>query len=112
MVLPLQLYPSHQSPGNQTTLPPEIHTSQSHLPRQATTLSLSSRPERNRIYYYALLATTTCAVFRKENRMTLINETNLDRKSGGAKWRDLQCAAALSNPRWKRRNMHQVFRGF
>jgi hypothetical protein len=26
--------------------------------------------------------------FLKKNRMMLINATNLDRKSGGAKWRD------------------------
>jgi hypothetical protein len=45
---------------------------------------LSSRPERTRISYFALLATTTYAVFPKENRMMLINATVLDRKSGGA----------------------------
>jgi hypothetical protein len=28
--------------------------------------------------------------FLKKNRMMLITATNLDRKSGGAKWRDLQ----------------------
>jgi hypothetical protein len=31
-----ELYRCHQSKGNQTTLPPEIHTSQSLLPRLAT----------------------------------------------------------------------------
>jgi hypothetical protein len=51
---------------------------------------LSSRPKRTRISYFALLATTTCAVFLKENRMMSINATALDRKSGGAQWRDLR----------------------
>src|SRR5580658_291919 len=56
----------------------------------ATPPPLSSRPERTRISYFALLATTTCAVFLKENRMMVINATVLDRKSGGAQWRDLR----------------------
>jgi hypothetical protein len=51
---------------------------------------LSSRPKRTRISYFALLATTTGAVFLKGNRMTLINATALDWKSGGAQWRDLR----------------------
>ena len=51
---------------------------------------LSSRPERTRISYFALLATTTYAVSRKGNRMKLINATSIDRKSGGAQWRDLR----------------------
>jgi hypothetical protein len=51
---------------------------------------LSSRPKRTRISYFALLATTTCAVFLKENRMMVINATVLDRKSGVAQWRDLR----------------------
>jgi hypothetical protein len=46
--------------------------------------SQNPRPERTRISYFALLATTTYAVFLKENRMMLINATDLDRKSGGA----------------------------
>jgi hypothetical protein len=58
---------------------------------------LSSRPERTRISYFALLATTTYAALRKESRMQLINATTLDRKSGGAWWREL-CADVLS---WK-----------
>jgi hypothetical protein len=33
--------------------------------------------------------------FPQENRMILINATALDRKSGGAQWRDL-CVDALS----------------
>jgi hypothetical protein len=44
---------------------------------------LSSRPERTRISYFALLATTTCAALRRENAMSL------NRKSGGAEWSDL-----------------------
>ena len=51
---------------------------------------LSSRPERTRISYFALLATTTCAALRKESRMQIIKATGLDRKSGGAQWRDLR----------------------
>ena len=37
----------------------------------------------------------TCAVLLKESRMQIINATDLDRKSGGAQWRDL-CVDALS----------------
>jgi hypothetical protein len=51
---------------------------------------LSSRPERTRISYFAALATTTDAVSRKGNRMKMIKATALDRKSGGAQWRDLR----------------------
>src|SRR5271155_3143753 len=58
---------------------------------------LSSRPERTRISYFALLATTTCAALLKESRMQIIKATGLHRKSGGAQWRDL-CVDALS---WK-----------
>src|SRR5271155_4324605 len=58
---------------------------------------LSSRPERTRISYFALLATTTCAALLKESRMQIIKATGLYRKSGGAQWRDL-CVDALS---WK-----------
>jgi hypothetical protein len=32
----------------------------------------------------------TCAAFRKESRLMFANATNLDRKSGGAEWRDLR----------------------
>ena len=56
----------------------------------AGTTELSSRPERTRISYFALLATTTCAALRRESRMQLINAAGLDRKSGGAQWRDLR----------------------
>jgi hypothetical protein len=56
---------------------------------------LSSRPERTRISYFALLATSTCAALRRESRMQIPNATGLDRKSGGAQWRDL-CVDALS----------------
>ncbi len=37
-----------------------------------------------------LLATTTSAALRIESRMQIINATDLDRKSGGAQWRDLR----------------------
>jgi hypothetical protein len=51
---------------------------------------LSSRPERTRISYFALLATATCAALRRESRMQIPNTTGLNRKSGGAQWRDLR----------------------
>ena len=51
--------------------------------------TLSSRPERTRISCYAALDMAACAAFRKESRMRDCNTTNLDRKSGGAQWRDL-----------------------
>jgi hypothetical protein len=51
---------------------------------------LSSRPERTRIPYFALLATTTCVALRKESHMQIISATGLHRKSGGAQWRDLR----------------------
>ncbi len=38
---------------------------------------------------------TTYAVFLKENRTMLINATDLDRKSGGAQWRDLRFAGSF-----------------
>jgi hypothetical protein len=49
---------------------------------RAAITELSSRPERTRISYFAALATTTDAVSRKGNRMTMIKATDLDRKSG------------------------------
>jgi len=63
------------------------------LSLEAPPSPLSSRPERTRTSYFTLLATTTYAVFLKKNRMMLINATNLDRKSGGAQWRDLRFSA-------------------
>jgi hypothetical protein len=39
-------------------------------------------------FLFALLATPTCAALRKEIRMQIINAMSLDRKSGGAQWRD------------------------
>jgi hypothetical protein len=36
-------------------------------------------------------AMATYAAFRKERRMKLDDATNLDRKSGGAQWRDRSC---------------------
>jgi hypothetical protein len=54
------------------------------------TTPLLSRPERTRISYFALLATTTCAALRNESRMQTLKATGLHRKSGGAQWRDLR----------------------
>jgi hypothetical protein len=58
---------------------------------------LSSRPKRTRISYLAELTGTTDAALRRESRTSFINATTLNRKSGGAQWRDL-CVDA---PSWK-----------
>jgi hypothetical protein len=50
---------------------------------------LSSRPKRTRISCLAALDTTTCAAFIKESRMRFADATELYRKSGVAKWREL-----------------------
>jgi hypothetical protein len=42
-----------------------------------------------------MLATTTVAALLKESRMQSIGATGLDRKSGGAQWRDLRFAYSL-----------------
>jgi hypothetical protein len=63
---------------------------QQHLFPEAPLSPLSSRPERTRIPYFALLATTTCVALRKESHMQIIRATGLHRKSGGAQWRDLR----------------------
>jgi hypothetical protein len=54
------------------------------LSPEAPLFPLSSRPERTRISYFALLAATMCAALRRESRMQIIKATGLDRKSGGA----------------------------
>jgi hypothetical protein len=54
-----------------------------------TPTNLSSRPKRTRISCHAALERTACAPFRKERRMDFAEATNLHRKSGVAKWRDL-----------------------
>jgi hypothetical protein len=59
-------------------------------PLEARRSPLSSRPERTRISYFALLATSTCAALRTESRMQILNATGLHRKSGGAQWRELR----------------------
>jgi hypothetical protein len=58
---------------------------------------LSSRPERTRISYFAMPATTTYAALLKESRTKYINATSLDRKSGVAQWRDLQSSRSSSS---------------
>jgi hypothetical protein len=60
------------------------------MPQERAALNLSSRPERTRISYLAALTTTTYTALHKESRMNFINATELNRKSGGAEWRDLQ----------------------
>jgi hypothetical protein len=69
---------------------------------------LSSRPERTRISYFALLATTTGAVSRKGNRMNPINATGLNRKSGEAKWRDLPFFSRYSHTVQKALKQHPM----
>ena len=66
-------------------------------PVEAPPSPLSSRPKRTRISYFALLATTTCAALRKESRMQIIKATDLDRKSGGAQWTDLEFIRVLGH---------------
>jgi len=66
------------------------------LSLEAPTPPLSSRPERTRISYFALLARTTFAALFKESRMQIIKATGLDRKSGGAQWRDLRFRGSFS----------------
>src|SRR5277367_4512538 len=62
--------------------------SKSPLFRKVNALPLSSRPERTRISYFAMPATTTYAALLKESRTKYINATSLDRKSGVAQWSD------------------------
>ncbi len=70
-------------------------------PFPSTTLSfLPSRLERTRISCHVALETTGCAAFRKESRMKFANATNINRKSGVAEGRDLQCAS--TPPRFPR----------
>jgi hypothetical protein len=57
---------------------------------------LSSRPKRTRISCHATLDRAACAPFRKEGRMKCTNAIKFHRKSGGAQWRDLQCARRRS----------------
>jgi hypothetical protein len=57
------------------------------LPVETTEPQIS--PLRTRISYFAALTTTTYAALRKESRRIFINATELERKSGGAEWRDL-----------------------
>ena len=51
------------SPPEQQDPPPHLLIEPALLPAQT---ELSSRPERTRISYFPLLATTTCAVFLKK----------------------------------------------
>jgi hypothetical protein len=57
---------------------------------EAPPFPLSSRPKRTRISCHAALDKATCAPFRKEGRMKCTNASKFHRKSGVAKWRDLQ----------------------
>jgi hypothetical protein len=58
---------------------------------------LSSRPERTRISYRAKPTTSTYAALIKESRMNFAEAIDLDRKSGGAQWRDLLFARPHAN---------------
>jgi hypothetical protein len=44
-----------------------------------------------------LLATTTYAALLRESRMPFISATSLNRKSGGAQWRDLQSSRKIES---------------
>jgi hypothetical protein len=48
-------------------------------------------------FLYVAPSITACAAFSEESRMRLANATELHRKSGGAKPRDLQCASPERN---------------
>jgi hypothetical protein len=76
--------------GDENQLPFSNYSPWKHRPPP-----LSSRPERTRISYFALLATNTCAALCKESRMQIIKATALHRKSGGAQWRDLRFHSPL-----------------
>ena len=62
---------------------------------EAPSSPLSSRPKRTRISCHAALDKAACAPFREERRMKSDNATKFYRKSGGAKWRDLQFTGPL-----------------
>jgi hypothetical protein len=62
---------------------------------EALSSPLSSRPKRTRISCHAGPDKTAYAPFRKEGRMKFVNAINLHRKSGVAKWRDLQFRGPL-----------------
>ena len=61
-------------------------------------VDLSSRPKRTRISCCAAVDRASCAAFRKESRMKFANATELYRKSGVAKWRDLRFAFSAPQP--------------
>src|SRR5450755_1513368 len=69
------------------------------IPDWSAAFNLSSRPKRTRISCTRLQATTACAAFCEESRMKFASATKVHRKSGGAKWRDLQFAFAVSQIR-------------
>src|ERR1700691_4875925 len=62
------------------------HQQNCHPDRSAPRISCTRHPP-----------TTTCAAFSKESRMRFRDATNLDRKSGGAQWRDLRFFSEISS---------------
>jgi hypothetical protein len=51
---------------------------------------VSLGPKRTRISCHVALGIPTCAAFRKEGRMQFANASDLNRKFGVPKWRDLR----------------------
>jgi acetyltransferase-like isoleucine patch superfamily enzyme len=84
---------SREKHPRRTVTPKRVSTlyQQTNL-RKAPPYDLSSRPKRTRISCIAKLTGSTYAAFFKESRRNFANANNLNRKSGGAKWRALRCA--------------------
>jgi hypothetical protein len=80
--------------GIKTVLPPELHTSQSQ-PSQVSSLPLVIPTEAYSDFLLRTASNATGAALRRESRMQLPNATGLDRKSGGAQWRDLRFSGPL-----------------
>ena len=68
---------------------------------------LSSRPERTRISCHTAPETwPRVRLSVRERRMKCTNATKVNRKSGGAEWRDLRCASRPSRiPRLERESL-------
>ena len=85
------------NPDESATLP--LSSRLSRLPRLAVGLAVGRAvgPERTRISYRAAPNRSTCAAFRRESRMKLTEPNEFNRKSGGAKWRDLRFFSEISS---------------
>jgi hypothetical protein len=72
------------------SIPKRLITEPARQPRRSLSIRQPLQPESphspchpDRISYFALLTTTTCATLRNESRMQIIKTTGLNRKSGG-----------------------------